>query len=277
MRRLPQEALLYITKADRMKQPVLPQLLERLKSSPRVRGLFLTGTTAKNTQPWSDVDIVVILNINTVDIKSIYTMVDGRFADIFFFDKKFVEGVASCKEIPALDMRGMFVAWLLKAKIEYDPDGLLKSVQDKLRKNPITFTVSEQEQRGLWVKVNYNFIANNRYFDAQDTIYHQALSIRLSYSIVELLTAYFFFRGIPWRGEKAAVEYLANHDDDYLQALLRSLSASELQEKMAAYQALFTKTLHNDFREWEQEFVIPQNIEGNYYPTLKSFWEDLVK
>lgn len=260
-----------------MKTFSLSQLIERLQSSPRVRGVFVTGSTGTDAKPWSDIDLVVIVDTNPEGLKSIYTRIDGKFADIFFFDTKFIQDVIAATKIPGLDMRGMLVTWLEKATIEYDPDGILQNAQDTFRKAPPRLTVTEQEQRDLWVKINYNFIANSRYYKAQDPIYHWALAIRLSYSVVELLTAYFSFRGIPWRGEKVAVEYLASHDDDYLQTLLRSSSASELQEKMAAYQALFAKTLHNDFQAWGEEFIVPQTEDGKYNPTLRSFWEGIVE
>lgn len=254
----------------------LQQLIERLKSSPRVRGVFVTGSTAANSKPWSDVDLVIILDTNTVGLKSIYTMVENRFADIFFFDKKFVQDIISAKDVSGLDMRGMFVTWLTKAKIEYDPDGILENTQAKFKKDPPMLSVTEQEQRDLWVKINYNFIANNRYFKAQDPVYQQALAIRLSYSVVELMTAYFSLRGIPWRGEKAAVEYFQQHDPEYLGAFVVYSSVTSIESKMESYGQLFEKTLYGGYQKWDDNFIIPVSSDHAFSPNLVEFWQELL-
>lgn len=253
------------------------QVIERLKTSPRVRGVFVTGSTAANSKPWSDIDLVIILDTNTVGLKSIYTMVENRFADIFFFDKKFVQDIISARDVPGLDMRGMFVTWLGKAQIQYDPDGILKDAQVKIQEDPPMLTVTEQEQQDLWLKINYNFIANNRYFAAEDPIYHQALAIRLSYSIVELITAYFSFRGIPWRGEKAAVEYFQQYDQEYLKIFSEYSGSPSLKEKMDSYVHLFEKTLCGDYKKWDGDFIVPISIDHVFNLNLIGFWQDLLK
>ena len=74
-----------------MKYPSLAKLMEELKSSPRVRGIFVTGTTASGLSPSSDIDLVVILDENKEKIRSVYTTVEGHFSDIFFFDVDFLK------------------------------------------------------------------------------------------------------------------------------------------------------------------------------------------
>jgi len=109
------------------------------------------------------------------------------------------------------------------------------------------------------VKINYNFITNNRYFKSSDPLYHQALEIRLAYSVVELTNAYFSFRGIPWRGEKAAIEYLQQHEVEYLKTFQAYTTSINLEQKMKSYQDLFRRTLHGEYQEWDETFVVPMS------------------
>ncbi len=236
----------------------------------------MTGSTAENPKTWSDLDLVVILDTNTAGLKSIYTTIDDRFADIFFFDIGFVQQLTKKREVSAMDLQGMFVTWLDKGRVEYDPDGVLKKLLAQIKKDPIALTVTQQEQHDFWVKINYNFIANVRYFESSDPVYHQALEIRLAYSVVELINAYFSFRGIPWRGEKAAIEYLQQHDPDYLKTFQSYTTSINLEQKMKTYQDLFRRTLHGEYQEWDENFVVPMSTKHQYDPALVGFWENLI-
>ena len=112
----------------------------------------------------------------------------------------------------------MFVEWLSKGKIEHDPDELLRAFKDGIREKPLMQKIPDSEKRDFWIKTNYNFIANSRYYRSGDELYHQALELRLLYSVSELISAYFSFRNVPWRGEKAAVEYFQYNDPEFFAA-----------------------------------------------------------
>ncbi len=253
----------------------LSQVIDKLERSPRVRGIFLTGSTATSITDSSDIDLIVILDTNTVGLKSIYTTIEDHFADIFFFDTSFLKRLNTKNTFTANDFDGMFVTWLTLAKIVYDPDALLKKLCVKLEHQSPEFTFAKQEQQDLWVKVNYNYIANTRYYKSNNTLYHQTLELRLLYSITELVTAYFSFRNIPWRGEKAAIEYLEQHDPEYLKHFQAYSFSTNLEQKVKSYKGLFSQTLHGEFKQWDKDFVIPMSSQHHYDPKLIGFWESL--
>ena len=72
-----------------MKHASYTEIIHSLQASLRVRGIFATGTTASTLTPSSDIDLVVIVDKNIEEIKSVYTTIENRFADIFFFDVAF--------------------------------------------------------------------------------------------------------------------------------------------------------------------------------------------
>lgn len=255
----------------------LSNLIEKLKSSPRVKGVFSTGTTATKMNPSSDIDFVVVLDKNSEEIKSVYTMIENRFSDIFFFDTDFLNQLKDKNEVSGNNFEGMFSEWLKNGKIEYDPENLLSSLKSKIEKTSPIQKVADSEKRDFWVKTNYNFIANTRYYNSQDELYHKALELRLLYSVIELITAYFSFRGIPWRGEKAAVKYLEQNDTDFLSVFQEYSKGNSLEQKMKYYKELFNKIFFGDYQKWEEGFIIPISQKNGYEKQLSDFWESLVK
>lgn len=247
-------------------------VIEKLKASPRVKGIFLTGSISA-LKPESDLDVVIILDKNTEQIKSLYTTIEGRFADIFFFGQEFLEQLDIEKEISGNSLAAIFLNWLDKAKIVYDPKRILENLRSKKLSSKIF--VPDYEKRQAWVNVNYNFIAAKRYFTAVAPLYRSALELRLMYSVMELVTAYFTFRDIPWRGEKTAVGYFQHADPDYFSIFNDYLASTTSEERMRSYEALFKKTLFRDYQQWPQEFSIAVSLQPKKDILIKSleyFW-----
>ncbi|OGF68598.1 hypothetical protein A3H65_02430 [Candidatus Giovannonibacteria bacterium RIFCSPLOWO2_02_FULL_45_14] len=257
-----------------MKYSSLTDLIEKMKSSPRVKGIFTTGTTASRLTQSSDIDLVVVIDKNNEGIKLVYTTIEKRFSDIFFFDIDFLNHVKNKQEVFCNNFDGMFLEWLVKGKIEYDPENLLSALKDKLSKNSPIQKVPDSEKKDFWVKVNYNYIANLRYYSGDD-LYKKALEMRLLYSVSELISAYFSFRDISWRGEKAAVKYLEENDPGFLSIFDAYSKGNSLEDKMKHYEDLFGKIFFGEYQKWDNDFVIPVSTKNQYDPKLRLFWDQL--
>ncbi|PIT91640.1 hypothetical protein COU12_01980 [Candidatus Jorgensenbacteria bacterium CG10_big_fil_rev_8_21_14_0_10_54_38] len=260
-----------------MNYPSLSNLIEKLKSSPRVKGIFSTGTTATKMNPSSDIDFVVVLDKNTEEIKSVYTTIENRFSDVFFFDIEFLNQLENKTEVSANNFDGMFLEWLMSGKIEHDPENLLVTLKNKIDRNPPLQSIFDSEKRDLWIKTNYNFIANSRYYNLNDELYNKALEFRLLYSVIELITAYFSFRGIPWRGEKAAVKYLEEHDSEFFSIFQKYAQSNTLDDKMNYYKDLFNKIFFGEYQKWKEDFIVPISQKTGYDQRLLDFWNNLLK
>lgn len=267
----------YVTDINTMQKEVLNKLIQRLKKSSRVRGVFTAGTTAKEMNLSSDIDLVIILDKNKEKIRSIYTNIGSRFADIFFFDIAFLTELKNKRKIFASSFEGMFINWLVNGKIEYDPGGLLSLAKKELKKNFSVQKISELEKNNFYVRVNYNFIANKRYYDSRSRLYHKALEIRLLYSVSEIVVAYFYFRNIPWRGEKAAIEYFEKHDARFLKEFLRYSASNSLDDKMQCYVALFRRVFSGKYKRWKKDFVVGLTVDNHYDQKFSNFWSKLSK
>lgn len=254
----------------------LTDVIKHLSERNDVVGIFTTGTTASGLNPSSDIDLVVILDENKKGIRSAYTTIENRFADIFFFDLNFVKKVAEMENVPGNGFEGMFLTWLAKGKIEKDTSGDLIRLKAQSKEKAQNLAVSFEEKQDSWFKINYNFIANQRYFASENTVYHQALEIRLMYSIVELIVAYFTLREIPWRGEKEAVLYFEKNDPKTFE-LFRAYGASKSpSEKFHCYQNLFKNVLHGDFQEWKSDFLIVKDEKNQVDKKLVGFTKEML-
>lgn len=259
-----------------MKYPSIENLIEKMKSSPRVKSIFTTGTTISKLTPSSDIDLVVILDKNKEGVKSVYTIIQNHFSDIFFFDIDFLNQLKNKREVSGNSFDGMFVEWLTKGEIKYDPENLLRELKSKIDKSAPIQKIPDSEKRDFWIKTNYNFIANFRYYNSRNELYHKALEFRLLYSIIELITAYFSFRDIPWRGEKAAVSYLEQNNQEFFSTFQEYSRSNALDGKMKYYRELFNKIFYGEYQKWEDDFVVPISSQSRYAPKLISFWDNLV-
>jgi len=245
----------------------LSNIIRSLKNYPQIVGVFTTGSSSNKLKPYSDIDLVIILKKNYEKIKSIYTNIDGHFADIFFFDIPFLEQIKLNKNLLANSFKGIFITWLNKGVIHYDPVGALSKYKKTFSKKKMI--INDIEKQECLVKINYNYIANKRYYGAPNKIYLQALQIRLAYSVIELCTAYCTLRNIAWRGEKEFISYLDKHDKKYLKNLLGYFGEKNFNRKFNSYEKLFSMTLTPKYKKWEKDFFII-NSNQNLSTTKKA-------
>src|SRR3989338_4766724 len=165
------------------------ELLKTLASKTEVDAVFLTGSyTDTSATKNSDIDLVIILTANKTNVRSVYEKIDGVFADIFFFDNSELERLFHQKEVNCSGFEGMLISWIKKSEIKLDKSGLLTKLKEKIL--DIKLIVTEHERNSTINKISYNFAQNQRYYNAGDTAYHQALEIRLMYSVVDLLVGF---------------------------------------------------------------------------------------
>jgi len=264
------------------KTSTLDQVIHALSLKEGIDAVFVTGSQGIGSdKPYSDIDLVVILQKNDEKIKSIYTWIGGKFADVFFFESSDLERIASAAEIDANSLDGCLVSWLQKATIFSDRSGTISrmkgdaSLATKLKIIPAS-------RYSSWQKINYNLIANTRYLESGDIESLRALEIRLLYSVVECLTGYFEARGVPWRGEKMAMKYLYEHDSDMRHAFERFTSAGDVRARFEAYRTMVGLALPESLgmKMWRIGDVVSESQRKDASDTDRShlveFWHKLI-
>lgn len=262
----------------------LQNIIEHLKLNNDVDAVFLTGSHGANKKPYSDIDLVIILKENVKQIESIFTWIDGTFADIYFFDLKNIKNIMSSESLFANPLIGSRIEntmdsrlynWIKKSSIQFDKSGDLT----KLKSKQIELKVGEADKEISWNNINYNFEVNTRYFNSGDSVYHEALEMRLLYSVSQLITGYFSFRGIQWEGEKNAVKYLKDKDPKFYENFILYSKSSTLENKFKYYKQMVESVFSGPYHLWTRNEVLPK-LRGRTTklndPELIEFWEKLI-
>jgi predicted nucleotidyltransferase len=255
----------------------LPQIIEKLKLHQNVDAVFLTGSQGNDHKPYSDIDLVIVLDKHAYDLTSLYTWIDDKFADIFFFDHADLERIEASKELSGNAMDAVFVSWLQKATVQFDKSGKLTDLKNKADELNKKVSIPKSEKDLFWQKINYNFVANTRYFESNDPSYHEALEVRLLYSVSEVFTGYFEFRDILWRGEKTAMKYLKESDIDFYNAFIAYAEAVDLSDKFSKYSDLVKMVFTDRYKLWNKSDVLPQakdRAKANEEQLVK-YWKEL--
>lgn len=257
----------------------LNNIIEKLKSHLEVDSVFITGSQVTESKPYSDIDLVIILNRNINQIKSIYTWIDDKFADIFFFDLEDLERIENLKEISDNSMDAIFINWLLKGQIQFDKTNQLTELKEKSDALKNTAKIPESEKSQYWQKINYNFVANKRYFESNDPIYHEALELRLLYTIPELICGYFQFRDISWQGEKQALKYLKENDQEFYDLFISYTKAQNLNDRFENYSKMIEKVFVGVYKIWQKDQIIAETKDEKSESKNKAieFWKELIE
>lgn len=259
-----------------MKDP--SQFVKRLKNHGNVDAVFLTGSRAKkNATTSSDLDIVVVLKKNVKSLRSLYTWIDGTFSDIFFFDRADLKRMHDAKKLNANDLDAIFISWLRDAEIFFDKTGTITTMQTDAALQQ-KMEVPHAEQWEIWRKICYNVVANTRYFSSKDSLYKEALEIRLLYSVVEFITGYFMLRNIPWRGEKFAVSYFKEHEPKFHVLFQKFVNARDVHTRFRCYKKMVELVLPNGYTLWSEQntIVVGKNPTVNQEDLIQ-YWQELMK
>ncbi|MFA5000751.1 MAG: hypothetical protein WC531_00780 [Candidatus Paceibacterota bacterium] len=258
----------------------LVNIISNLKLKDQVSALLLTGSGASSDlKDYSDYDLIVILANDETGVKSVYTFIDDKFSDIFFFTEQTIKELTEKTEVNPNSMDGILLNWLNNAKIEFDKTGSISELQNKIKNGHFKTVIPKDEVTSVLNKVNYGFICNQRYYQSQDDLYLKALDIKLLYSVVELVTAYFTFRQMPWRGEKQAISYIETNDPAFYRQFQNFLASKDIDERMRFYGKLFNIALPESLNRWDNNIVIGEPHDGSSEgrEMAKIFWQELIR
>lgn len=262
----------------------LETIIKNLSQKPEVDAVFLTGSLGNETHTSdSDIDLIIILKENNLAIESVFTWIDGVFADVYFFDQSNIKNLIESKFMTSESdevsnkMNHLLYAWIKKGEIKFDHSGALtklKSIDKEFA------SISEEKKWNLWVNVNYNFEANTRYFNAKDTKYHEALEMRLLYSVSQVIGAYFDFVNEQWKGEKMSIKYFKENDMNFYNTFIKYTKASNLSDRFTAYSSMVHRVfeLNPQYKLWGKDEVIPKSQKRGFEvdKQLVTFWDKLI-
>lgn len=231
----------------------LDKIIEKLKSDSNVDTVFMTGSNHnKEAKTYSDADLVVIFKENKDELYCLYEWVDNIFAEVFFFDLNDLKRITLSEKLDAESFDAILLDWVKKSNIYFDKSEILTKLKSKAQDIDVS-SQSDSSKEGFWQRTNHNYIVDKRYFESGDPLYHEALEIKLFYSMEQVICAYFAFRDIPWRGEKNAILYLQENNSYFYQLFKNYTSATYLAERFDAYSKMFEVMFTDKYKKWTEK------------------------
>ena len=236
----------------------LEKLIQNLKNSGEIDAVLLVGSKASGEEKeYSDIDLAVIFKENKEKLFSLFQFIDNKPADIFFYDVTQLQKLLNDEIIPANTMDGVLISWLENGNVLFDKSGTLTSFKDKYNDLKNKLQVPETEVSRWDSLINSAYITNKRYFESNNSEYHDILEIKLLQDLYNIFMGYFEFRNIPWTGEKQMLKYLKEKDTEFYNLYIFCLKSSSVQEKFYTYSSLIKKVFDGNYGIWSNNIVRP--------------------
>ena len=216
---------------------VLEDVLARLERSPHVDGLAVIGSLANGTPGTaSDIDLLVVLTDPVPGLSRapgepfevVFTHVGGRPADVI------LTTVAELRRASSEPL----LRWLSEGRVVVDDSGALAEAARRDRPEPWR----ETDVLAAWWGLGFAVVKAERYAKADDGAYREAAEWIATDAGTGALVAYFKARGLPWAGERKALELWAAEDTRFLD-LARAFFAATGLERIRTSRALAAHAL----------------------------------
>lgn len=227
--------------------------IERLRASEAVLGLLVMGSTGTaRFKPYSDYDLVILLEDLPPRLFAAFTRVGGTLGDFYFFYRAQIEElIEGSTPVDHHSVEAKLIDWLKHGEVLLDRAGLFARLKERAQRE-ILVTSDPSEAYRAWYGINFNLAHNRRMFDSGDPHYRQTVEVRLLFCLMDILQGYFTLREWEWSGEKRAIQILAERDPAFLEAYFAAIRAADLEEKFARYEALANQTIQFYGHAWDE-------------------------
>ncbi len=224
----------------------LDEVVTRLSASLICEGIALFGSSVNPVNDSvSDYDLLVLLANPPVRIFQMQTYIGGRIADVAFVETDTAERVLALeKPVNPTSAEGFLIGWLEGAWILYDGEArYFERIQQKLKSQDWRLRPGAQDFYAEWFWLNFDLRHVRRMVASSDLLHLMVVDMRLMACISGICRAYCRLNGIHWRGEKAALRYLQEHNADYFNLVRRCIAEVNRAQRIALCEQLIERTL----------------------------------
>ena len=259
-------------------------VIESLKASPAVDGLMLIGSAAQDTlNAHSDRDLLVVLNHRPIQITNGTVFCDGVLVDLIIQTREEINKLARAEpgSISLSDSAASFFRWMPSGSIILDRGGCLARLRDRIAHDEAGPVFTEGESLSRADKALYNLAQTQRMSDSHDSLYQQAIDLRMLYQLADLMVDYFNLRGMAWAGEKEAIRYWQANDPGYLDLFMACYWESDRGERVRLYGELVRVTIEPAGFSWDGDGPMfrlspPSLMTRENLLKAQDFWETMV-
>ena len=243
----------------------LEDVIDRLRQRDEIDGVMVVGSADRGqVGPTSDYDLFILMSSTPVPIERGQTYVDGRITDLKFMMIEEMDKLIAAEE-PVSPYTGHGRAFLRMGdgKIELDRSGRLGRAQERVLAGVPVQLLSEQENHLQWMWMNGGLRLSGRLVASDDPEVVEAAEIMMSWHLNDLMTNYFNFGDLMFKGEKEAVKYWASNDAAYHRAYMECLREPDPRRKQVLLGELSVLTAEPRGGLWnEGETVMHLELEG---------------
>ena len=212
----------------------LDHVLDRLRSREEVVGVVLIGSTARQPDQWSDIDLVVVLDQGP-DFDLEFATIGSRPADLVFTNLDTIRKIADARTNPDGRIADL-THWMADGKVAFSRNQAVdRAPKAAHRLRPVR--ASDRERFFHWVELNVGMVKLDRYLSAGSAEYLDALHLLLDQAFGSLPRDAVILAGNRWTGEIAALKELARSGDYVLRAIESGRSEADPARRLALYRS----------------------------------------
>jgi hypothetical protein len=226
----------------------IDEMISTLKHHPSVLGLIVYGSDHQaDDYAIGDCDLFVVLDDKDPTVESLHFYVGSVPVDL---------NLVTLDEIRRLDVTdGFHLVALLDGKALHDPTGKITRTLEELRR---------RRQQSPPQALSAHAIAFTRHghrhvFDKiRGRLDTKPVFCRflLSTNIYWLVGTYFHVRGILFKGEKHAIEYLQHHEPEVYEAMVEFYATHDLERQVEITHAISKQVLAPVDGMWQNDEIL---------------------
>ena len=258
-------------------------MVERLAENHNVDGLLFLGSTGQSAlNAYSDRDLLIVVDECDPLITNGTVFCDDILIDLVIVIRQAVEDLITSElgSISLSDSRATYFNWILSGIIALDRSGCLGRLRSTLERSESRPKLTEGELVSRSDHALYNLAQTRRMSGSPDSVYQQAVDLRMLYQLSDLMVDYFNLRGLPWRGEKEAIRYWRSADPGYIDLFMRCYWERDRVQRVRLYAELVSTTIEPVGFEWDKDganFVLsaPTEMTRENLRRAQLFWHSL--
>ena len=259
-------------------------LVERLTENHNVDGLLFLGSTGQSDlNAYSDRDLLIVVDECDPMITNGTVFCDDILIDLVIVTRQAVEDLIAAElgSTSLSDSRTIYFNWVLSGIIALDRCGCLGRLRNTLERSESRPKLPEGESVSRSNHALYNLAQTRRMSGSPDSVYQQAVDLRMLYQLSDLMVDYFNLRELPWRGEKEAIRYWRSFDPGYIDLFMRCYWDRDRVQRVRLYAKLVSATIEPVGFQWDNDganFVLsaPRAMTRENLHRAQHFWQSLV-
>ncbi len=276
-----------VTRPSTTSATTFDEVIRRLRVQEVVDGLMVVGSAARGElRPASDYDLVIVISDMPVQVDLGATVVDGRNTDLLMLsEEELDETIESSEPVNPYTFLGRVFLRMADGRIELDRSGRLEKAKQKLAGGVPLKLIDAETNYLRWWMMNGFLRLNKRLAGSDDPVYVQAAELGIMGMLNDVMSDYFNFREILFKGEKDTIRHWAEKDPEMMSLFMECLKEPDTHRKIELFEKVAARTtapIGDLWKDGTTSFIFKEGTLTNDSDVSDlsgralDFWEELV-